>query len=1010
MDRCVWIVDDKEGWVPGILLDQTEDTFTVRLDSGEVVDTSGEWIAARNQDGHEEIGDLINLPHLHEPAILHSLHRRYDLDTIYTYNGPILIAINPFKNIPIYGHQLITDYHDKYGKEPLEPHLYGVAAKAYQQMLDKRTPQTILASGESGSGKTVSTKHLMHYLSVISSSQSADSHNRIEDKILLANPLLEAFGNARTVMNDNSSRFGKFIRLDFDLSGKLLGGGIQTYLLERIRTVKQNQGERNFHIFYQMMAGATGGERERWRLLPNLSDYRIISHPEVNDRRDGISDADEWKITLDCFIKLGFTCEEVENVLSIIAGLMRLGNISIEFDADNDIVTVTKDDNLASAAELLRLDRKQLISWLTYRVIETHNETFHKPMELEEAIALRKTMIQTVYERMFNWLVGKINESIIGSTGQLFIGILDIFGFEIFQKNSLEQLHINYTNEYLQQIFNRFVFKLEQEEYASEGIEWDPIDFPDNVDRLHALEKAFKLLNDQSLGPQGSDKKWFGGLFREMEENRNFEFDRRRMVDMRFDFDHYAGKVEYDADGFCRKNTLKVNHEIESLIEGITLPLQRGLDGSRMKCTATTLFLQQLDSLLETIESTTPHYVRCLKPNDGNLPNTFHRIRLVEQLRYGGVLEAVKVARAGFPVRFTHTDFRWRYLCLTNMGHDVGNLAKLHSGKTKVFLKQPDYDVLEDRRISRLNDLVTAVIADWRRYRWRKIFLSTRSKVIQIQSWIRMLRARWELKRLREERASIRIQRIARGYLSKRWYRLVRMAVLVGQLRWRMLRNKRKRMTKAALILQSIWRGWVARMDYLRVRNLVISLQRNVRDKKRRREFSNVVALNQRLAEMEERLRMAEVAKAELAKKENAASMESAAKIEKERKKKEAEEREMTRMMEIERKRVKELALLREREMRERIELEERRMREDNERVRREMEEMRDRMKAELNRSTDELVSKKHEAETNKKVSHELCVKMSDLMVDNSKLRERIEELERSKQKKEGKSWWQILF
>lgn len=574
-------------------------------------------------------------------------------------------------------------------------------------MAPARKSQSILISGESGAGKTESTKFVMRYLTTLGS-ESVDSDSKEEDKeeismmdrVLQSNPILEAFGNARTVWNNNSSRFGKFIELGFSHDGgHLLGAKIQTYLLEKVRVSNHASGERNYHIFYQLLRGASDEQKKDFGFdqeVTNGMDIAEYYHftgqggaPALLER----ADEDGLQRTLNAMESLGWDRSKTNAVLSIIAGLLHLGQITFDGieSGGQEIAQLSDIHNVSLVASHLGFSEEKLKIALTARLLTTRGEAITVNLSPEQALVSRDALAKHIYGVLFLWLVSEVNKSIIWKNSHKVkssIGVLDIFGFECFSVNSFEQLCINYINEALQQQFNNFVFKSEQVEYSKEGIQCDFISFPDNKDCLNMIQDKpygiLAMLDDECrLGTRGNNKKWAARLYKQylggkdQVESDNKRFKATAIMKSRSSFciKHFAGSVEYTATtDFLGKNRNEVSASARSLFESSQSWLNKEIyaihkletgqskKGQRTGSkTVSQQFKEQLMHLTKKIESTEPHYIRCLKPNDAAKPNILMRRRLSEQLRYGGVLEAMRVARLGFPVRFTHTVFLQRY-------------------------------------------------------------------------------------------------------------------------------------------------------------------------------------------------------------------------------------------------------------------------------------------------------------------------------------------------------------
>eukprot|EP00980_Cylindrotheca_fusiformis_P027950 scaffold22574_cov125-Cylindrotheca_fusiformis.AAC.3 len=668
--------------------------------------------------------DLCSLTHLHEPSVVFCLQKRYEQDIIYTYTGKILLALNPFRVVEgVYGDQVMKQYWQPMSLERPKPHAYAIAQDAYKSLLDMKEDQSVLVSGESGSGKTVTTKIIMGYLATQSRRVQAIQQNHpkvgVESQILQSNPILESFGNARTVRNDNSSRFGKYMELLFSPSGTLLSASIQTYLLEKVRLITQAPGERNYHVFYELLAGVSQKDRQLLKIANvTARDFRMTAASGTFDRRDGVDDRETYQDLRMALDTVGFSVDEQSAMLSVVCALLHTSNIDFQ-PAGADGSALVRSTSLRNALELLGVPMEALNNALCLCAIEARGEIFHKNMSVTQAEKALEALIKAAYGALFTYIVQAINKSITGEDTVNFaveslprIGVLDIFGFESFDFNSFEQLCINYCNEALQQQFNRFVFKLEQEEYKEEGIDWSFIDFPDNQDILDLIEKKrvgiLSILDENCRLNSQTDSLFVRAVYDKCSKHPRFLGTNTQKANLQFSINHYAGVVTYDCIIFLEKNKDELPKETTELLASSSVPFlahlgelltrdssssagndrtaqaspgknlpsyaqrRAELSPKGTKRSASSMiresvggqFRNQLSELRDRIDSTTPHYVRCLKPNDQLVPHLFEAHVIADQLRCAGVLEAIRVARVGFPHRFLHDQFLERYSIL----------------------------------------------------------------------------------------------------------------------------------------------------------------------------------------------------------------------------------------------------------------------------------------------------------------------------------------------------------
>ncbi|XP_061450932.1 unconventional myosin-Vc isoform X3 [Rhineura floridana] len=793
----------------------------------------------RNPDILVGENDLTALSYLHEPGVLHNLKVRFvESKLIYTYSGIILVAINPYKQLPIYGDAIIHAYSGQ-NMGDMDPHIFAVAEEAYKQMARNNKNQSVIVSGESGAGKTVSAKYAMRYFATVSRSSS---NMQVENKVLASNPITEAVGNAKTTRNDNSSRFGKYTEISFDKRYQIIGANMRTYLLEKSRVVFQSENERNYHIFYQLCASAR--------------------RPEFQH------------------LKLGFKGDFQMDVFKILAAILHLGNVQITSVGDERSSVSLDDKHLNIFCELLDLESDKVARWLCHRKIITTSETVVKPMTKLQALNARDALAKKIYAHLFDFIVERINKALQFSGKQhTFIGVLDIYGFETFEMNSFEQFCINYANEKLQQQFNLHVFKLEQEEYMKEDIPWTLIDFYDNqpvIDLIEAKMGILELLDEECLLPQGTDENWLLKLYKNF--NNNPLFEEPRMSNSSFIIQHFADKVEYKSEGFLEKNRDTV---YEVLIEVLRnskfqlcanffqdnpVPISPFSSAIKVKSAKTVIkppnkqfrttvsnkFRSSLYLLMETLNATTPHYVRCIKPNDQKLPFEFDSKRVVHQLRACGVLETIRISAQSYPSRWTYIEFYSRYSILMSQHElsltDKKQICKIvlqrliqdpslyQFGRTKIFFRAGQVAYLEKLRSDKLRQACIVIQKNIRGWLQRKKFLRIRQAAIILQQYFRgqrTVRKAVTARALKEAWAAIVIQKYCRGYLVRRLCQLIRVAALTIQAFTRgfLARRKYRKMVEEqkALVLQKYARAWLARRRFQSIRRFVLNIQLSYR-------------------------------------------------------------------------------------------------------------------------------------------------------------------------------------
>ncbi|KAK1152599.1 unconventional myosin-Vb-like [Acipenser oxyrinchus oxyrinchus] len=896
----VWVPDPEQVWVPAQLshdYQDGDDCLHLQLSDG----TEVQYAVApgpppglpplRNPDILEGENDLTALSYLHEPAVLHNLRVRFlDYSSIYTYCGIILVAINPYEQLPIYGEDVIDAYSGQ-NMADMDPHIFSVAEEAYRQMAREEQNQSIIISGESGAGKTVSAKFTMRYFAAVGGSARETS---VEERVLESNPIMEAIGNAKTTRNDNSSRFGKYIEIGFGRKGDIIGANMRTYLLEKSRVVFQTTEERNYHIFYQLCAS---------RHLPELSALGLRRAEEFqymsqggNAQIPGTDDAADLERTRNSFSVLGVRPGLQMELFRILAAILHLGNVRIQSSGrDGERCSVNAEDrSLHLFCQLLAVERSQMAHWLCHRRLTVAGELLVKPMGWQQACEARDALSKHVYGQLFTWTVGRLNAALRAQRRQphSFIGVLDIYGFETFEKNSFEQFCINYANEKLQQQFNRHVFQLEQEEYLREEIPWTRIEFSDNQPCIELIEGklgVLDLLDEECRMPRGSDESWAQKLY-ERHQNQNPHFSKPRLSNTAFIILHFADTVQYECDGFLDKNRDTVFEEPINILKaskselvaelfqddsggdgpplpGVTTAVPNGsLRSSRKggstarrehKQTVGFQFRQSLQLLMETLNSTTPHYVRCIKPNDLKQPFLFDPKRAVQQLRACGVLETIRISAAGYPSRWTYPEFFKRYrvmmqcrdpgledrqaACRATLGSLIPDPDKYRFGKTKIFFRAGQVALLEKLRASRLRAACVEVQRRVRGWLERRRYQHTRQAALTLQNYTRGWLARRLAHCLRYTRAALVLQKSYRMVQVRRLYLLIRSAAVtiqafargaLARCLYRQLRAERK-----AVLLQARVRGWSARRAFLRVRGAVLYLQCCYRRMRARREL-----------------------------------------------------------------------------------------------------------------------------------------------------------------------------
>ncbi|XP_035775750.1 myosin heavy chain, muscle-like isoform X27 [Anopheles albimanus] len=796
--KACWVPDEKEGYLLGEIKATKGDLVTVGLPGGEEKNFKKDLLSQVNPPKFEKVEDMADLTYLNEAAVLHNLRQRYYAKLIYTYSGLFCVVINPYKRYPLYTNRCAKMYRGKRRNE-VPPHLFAVSDGAYVNMLTNHENQSMLITGESGAGKTENTKKVIAYFATIGASgkkdENAEKKGSLEDQVVQTNPVLEAFGNAKTVRNDNSSRFGKFIRIHFTGSGKLAGADIETYLLEKARVISQQSLERSYHIFYQIMSGSVKGLKELCLLSNNIHDYHIVSQGKTTI--PSVDDGEEMQITDEAFNVLGFTQEEKDNIYKITAAVMHMGRMQFKQKGREEQAEADGTEDGDRVAKLLGVVTDDLYKNLLKPRIKVGNEFVTKGQNKDQVTNSVGALCKGIFDRVFKWLVKKCNETLDTKQKRAqFIGVLDIAGFEIFDYNGFEQLCINFTNEKLQQFFNHHMFVLEQEEYKKEGINWAFIDF--GMDLLACIELIEKpmgilsILEEESMFPKATDQTFAEKLMtNHLGKSAPFQKPRPPKPGCQaghFAIGHYAGVVSYNITGWLEKNKDPLNDTVVDQFKKGTNALVveifadhpgqsadpaaskggRGKKGAGF-ATVSSSYKEQLNNLMTTLKSTQPHFVRCIIPNEMKTAGVVDAHLVMHQLTCNGVLEGIRICRKGFPNRMMYPDFKLRYKILCPhlikepcSPEKVAQIVLAHiqlpeeqfrMGKTKVFFRAGVLGQMEEFRDERLSKIMS----------W-------------MQAWCRGYLSRKEFKKMQEQRVALEIvQRNLRKYLKLRtwaWWKL----------------------------------------------------------------------------------------------------------------------------------------------------------------------------------------------------------------------------------------------
>nr|XP_014342953.1 PREDICTED: myosin-7 isoform X2 [Latimeria chalumnae] len=761
LKKDVYVPHEKNEFIKAKIISREGEKVMAETEEGKTVTVKDSLVLQQNPPKFDKIEDMAMLTFLHEPAVLYNLKERYAAWMIYTYSGLFCVTVNPYKWLPVYNTEVVAAYRGKKRTEA-PPHIFSISDNAYQSMLTDRENQSILITGESGAGKTVNTKRVIQFFAYIAASgdrkkeMAASGKGNLEDQIIQANPALEAFGNAKTLRNDNSSRFGKFIRIHFGATGKLASADIEIYLLEKSRVIFQLRAERDYHIFYQILSNKKPELLDMLLITNNPYDYAFISQGETTVA--SIDDADELMATDNAFDVLGFTQEEKNSVYKLTGAIMHFGNMRFKQKQREEQAEPEGTEEADKAAYLMGLNSADLLKGLCHPRVKVGNEYVTKGQNVQQVQYAVGALAKSVYEKMFSWMVMRINQTLeTKQPRQYFIGVLDIAGFEIFDFNSFEQLCINFTNEKLQQFFNHHMFVLEQEEYKKEGIEWEFIDFGMDLQAcIDLIEKPMgimSILEEECMFPKASDMTFKAKLYdNHLGKSANFQKPRviKGKAEAHFALVHYAGTVDYNISNWLVKNKDPLNETVVALYQKSSLKLlailfanytsadsfpEKG-KGSKKKGssfqTVSALHRENLNKLMTNLRSTHPHFVRCIIPNETKTPGAMDNALVMHQLRCNGVLEGIRICRKGFPNRILYGDFRQRYRILNPAAIPEGQfidsrkgaeklLASLdidHNqykfGHTKVFFKAGLLGQLEELRDERLSRIITRIQAQSR--------------------------------------------------------------------------------------------------------------------------------------------------------------------------------------------------------------------------------------------------------------------------------------------------------
>ncbi|KAG7502562.1 unconventional myosin-Ib isoform X3 [Solea senegalensis] len=787
------------------------------------------------------VGDMVLLEPLSEDSFIDNLKNRFDHNEIYTYIGSVVISMNPYRSLPIYTPDKVEEYRNRNFYE-LSPHIYALADEAYRSLRDQDKDQCILITGESGAGKTEASKLVMSYVAAVCG--RGQEVNKVKEQLLQSNPVLEAFGNAKTVRNDNSSRFGKYMDIEFDFKGDPLGGVISNYLLEKSRVVKQPRGERNFHIFYQLLSGASDDTLKKLKLHRDFSKYNYLSLDSA--AVNGLDDAANFRTVRNAMQIVGFMEDEVQSVMELVAAVLKLGNIEFKPESrcnGTDESRIKDKNDLKEMCELLGIEQSVLERAFSYRTVEAKLEKVSTTLNVSQAYYARDALAKNLYSRLFSWLVTRINESIKAQakTRHKVMGVLDIYGFEIFEDNSFEQFIINYCNEKLQQIFIELTLREEQEEYIREDIEWTNIEYFNNAIICDLIENnqngILAMLDEECLRPGTvTDETFLDKLNTICAEHQHFESrlskNSKFLTDHSlphncFRIQHYAGKVLYRAEGFVDKNNDLLYRDLSQAMYKANQSLIKQLfpEGNPAKVnlkrppTAGFQFKASVGTLMRNLQTKNPNYIRCIKPNDKKASHIFTESLVRHQVRYLGLMENVRVRRAGYAFRQPYEPCleRYKMLCKRTWPHWRGPTREgvevlmsglpvpteeFSYGRSKIFIRNPrTLFFLEERRRQCLQDLATLIQKIYRGWKCRTHFLLLKKSQIVVAAWYRRYAQQKKYQKIKS--ATTVVQSYTRGWQARK---------LLRELKYQ------KRCEEAVTTIAAYWHGTQARRELRRLK------------------------------------------------------------------------------------------------------------------------------------------------------------------------------------------------